>query len=107
MNGNVTKKPKLKPQALLDLLITEHMRNPDELPEELIKDEAAAFLVAGQDTTAWAMVWIIYRVGLNAKVQEKVHEEVDRVFGANTHRDLTYDDLQNLEYLDSVVMEGA
>ena len=90
----------------MDTLITEHYRNPDTLSETDVKDEAAAFLVAGQDTTAWALTWIAYRIGLDPKIQALVHEEVDKVIGTDLERQLTKSDLFKLEYLDMVVSEG-
>ena len=40
--------------------------------------------VQGHDTTAAAMSWCTYLIGSNRQVQDKVHEELDKVFRKST-----------------------
>ena len=35
----------------------------------------------GHDTTAAAMNWAVHLIGANPEVQEKVHQEIDAIFG--------------------------
>lgn len=56
----------------------------------------------GHDTTAMAMSWSIYLIGLYPEVQAKVHEELDSIFG-NDNRDVTMDDLRDMKYLECVI----
>jgi len=61
-------------------------------------------LAVGQDTTGWAITWATYLVGLDTQVQERIHNELDSVFGGET-RDFTMDDLRELHYLECVIKE--
>jgi len=48
----------------------------------------------------------LYCLAANPKHQEIVHEELDRVFGEDRTRDVTFDDLNELKYLDMCVKEA-
>ena len=39
------------------------------------------FILKGHDTTAAAMNWAVHLIGANPEVQEKVHQEIDAIFG--------------------------
>ena len=51
----------------------------------LTKDEVLAqgmvFLPTAYDTTAASVAFLLYNLALNPEIQEKVHEEIDRVAG--------------------------
>ena len=51
----------------------------------LTKDEVLAqgmvFLPTAYDTTAASVSFLIYNLALNPEIQEKVHEEIDRLAG--------------------------
>lgn len=51
------------------------------------------------------MTWALYLIGSHPDVQEKVHEELDSVFGKGSDRPATMDDLGKLNYLDRVIKE--
>ena len=61
--------------------------------------------IKGHDTTGVALNWIIFCIGNNPEVQEKVHEEIDYVFG-NDNDPATKQQLSELKYLDRVVKEA-
>lgn len=47
--------------------------------------------------------WALYLIGLYKDVQEKLTEEIDRIFGNDYERAVTTDDLKDTEYLDRVL----
>ena len=65
-------------------------------------------MFAGHDTTASAMTWFCYCIARHPEEQEKVMEELDRVFG-NDHQDwdrpCTNQDLSELKYLECCIKE--
>ncbi len=62
------------------------------------------FMFKGHDTTAAAASWACHLIGSHPQVQNKIHEELDRVFG-NSDRHMTSDDLRELKYLECVIKE--
>ncbi|XP_076453663.1 cytochrome P450 4V2-like [Babylonia areolata] len=70
-----------------------------------IQEEVDTFMFEGHDTTAAAMNWCTYLVASDDKVQDKVHEELDRVFG-DSDRMPTMDDLKELKYLECCIKEA-
>ncbi|KAF8796532.1 Cytochrome P450 4V2 like protein [Argiope bruennichi] len=93
-----------KRQALLDVLLKLHLVE-HELTEEDVKNEVDTFALGGYDTAAVTVTWALYLIGLYPDVQVKVHEELDKILGENTDKDITENDLKDLCYLDSVVKE--
>ncbi|XP_054706468.1 uncharacterized protein LOC129216283 [Uloborus diversus] len=91
-------------RALLDLLLEEHINDPNSISVEEIKEEVNTFTFEGHDTTAMAMSWSLYLIGLHPEVQEKVHAELDDIFG-DDERDVTVDDLKSMKYLECVLKE--
>ncbi len=69
-----------------------------------IQEEVDTFMFEGHDTTAAAASWACFLIGSHPEVQNKLHEELDRVFG-NSNRHCTQDDLRELKYLDCVIKE--
>ncbi|XP_053202706.1 cytochrome P450 4C1-like [Panonychus citri] len=102
--------------AFMDLLLKHHI-NGGELSEEDIREEVDTFMFEGHDTTAMAMSWIIYLLGHNMEVQDRLALEVDSLFddlnseikadGSNgSTTEITLDAIKQLKYLDCVVKEG-
>ncbi|XP_042911172.1 cytochrome P450 4V2 [Parasteatoda tepidariorum] len=100
-NNDSTKKRK----ALMDLLLQHHIETK-ELSEEDIREEVDTFAFEGHDTTSMAMSWTLYFIGLYKDVQEKIHEELDEIFGEDRDREITTDDLRDMNYLDCVLKES-
>jgi len=60
--------------------------------------------IKGHDTTAVAITWTLFCLGCNLEHQEKVHEELNEVFG-NSATPATVKELSQLKYLDRVIKE--
>lgn len=101
--------------AFMDLLLNHHL-NSGELSEEDIREEVDTFMFEGHDTTAMAMSWILYLLGHNMEVQDRLALEVDSLFADlscemqdsdnQSKAEITLDKIKQLKYLDCVVKEG-
>ncbi|KAH9852216.1 cytochrome P450 [Lenzites betulinus] len=69
-------------------------------PQQIV-DNVNTFIMVGHETTAGSLSFTLLELARNPAVQEKLRDEIRR-----SGRDLSYDDIQRLEYLDAVVKEG-
>lgn len=91
----------------MDTLIREHLADPKAFTEVNIREEVDTFMFGGHDTTAWAVIWSTYLLGLHPKCQAKVHEEVDALFADKETDDLTLEEIRaGLNYTEAVVKES-
>ncbi|GIY98342.1 cytochrome P450 4c3, partial [Caerostris extrusa] len=75
------------------------------LDEEGVRQEVDTFIVAGHETIAIAVKWALYLIGLHHDVQEKMHQELDSVLGADNKGPISIADLNELKFLDCVLKE--
>ena len=59
----------------------------------------------GHDTTAAAINFTCFMIASHPEVQQKLHEEIDRVFSNDQDRPCTMEDLNELNYLECVIKE--
>ncbi|KAF5277787.1 hypothetical protein FQR65_LT03767 [Abscondita terminalis] len=89
--------------AFLDLLLTSTV-DGKPLTNEDIRSEVDTFMFAGHDTTTSTIGFTLYALAKHQEIQDKVYEEVREVLGtANT--ELSYENLQQLKYLEQVIKE--
>ncbi|KAK4862890.1 hypothetical protein LT330_003023 [Penicillium expansum] len=94
-------------------MITENPSNPkktlftklfdtekDGLAHEEIKKEAQGYIVAGSDTTAVTLTYLVYAVCGNSRIRDKLVAEV-----ATLSEPIHDNDLRNLPYLNMVITE--
>lgn len=72
-----------------------------ELTDSLIAAQAFVFFLAGFETSSTTMSNALYELALNQDVQKKLREEIN-TFCAKNNRELKYDDIKEMEYLDKV-----
>ncbi|CAG2107240.1 unnamed protein product, partial [Medioppia subpectinata] len=92
--------------AFLDSLLVHHIRNPREFTENDIREEVDTFMFEGHDTTAAALTFALMLIGLDDRVQAKIHEEMDAIFHDDMCRDITTDDLRQMRYLEQCIKEA-
>ncbi|GMT16746.1 hypothetical protein PFISCL1PPCAC_8043, partial [Pristionchus fissidentatus] len=95
---------KREKKAFLDLLL--EMEKEEKFTDEDIREEVDTFMFEGHDTTAASLGWTLWCVSHHPEVQKKILEEIDAVFGGDTTRDCTSEDLVQLRYLERVVKES-
>lgn len=88
--------------TLLDLLVEAAAADPP-IPASEVRDELVAFLVAGHETTASALTWVLWLLAGDAEVQGEVARELDEVLG---ERAPTYADLDRLPWTRAVFDEA-
>lgn len=97
--------PGAAPDLIAMLLAARDPENPSEpgMSDQQIRDEAMTIFLAGYETTANAMAWTWHLLGTAPYVEEKLHEELQRLLG---HRTPAVDDVPRLEYTRSVIAES-
>ncbi|CEF71381.1 Cytochrome P450 4V2 [Strongyloides ratti] len=92
-----------KKKAFLDLLIEK--AEEGNLSYEDICEEVDTFMFEGHDTTSASLSWTIWCLAHYPEYQEKLHKEIDEIFN-NTNRDITFNDLSQLKYLEMCIKES-
>ncbi|GIX83082.1 cytochrome P450 4C1, partial [Caerostris extrusa] len=92
-------------QALMDLLLDMHL-NGQQLTEKDIQEEVDTFMFEGHDTTAMGIIFALYCIGLYPKIQERIHDELDAIFGNDSQRPISMDDVRNMKYLECTIKES-
>jgi len=89
-----------RPMDLLDIFL-----KVEDLPDWDIIAEIATFLIAGHDTTSHTMSWLIYEVCQHPEIEEKIQQEVDKIWGDRQDWMLRFEEISQLEYLNMVWKE--
>ena len=90
------------PETLLDLLIDASVGDPP-IPHAEVRDELVAFLVAGHETTASALMWVLWLLAGDDEAQEEVARELSAVLGEGPP---TYAALERLPWTRAVLDEA-
>ncbi len=91
-----------EPATLLDLLVDASIADPP-IPVSEVRDELVAFLVAGHETTASALTWVLWLLAGDLDVQAEVARELGEVLG---DRGPSYADLDRLPWTRAVFDEA-
>jgi cytochrome P450 len=88
---------------LLSMLISARDEDGSRMSDKQLRDEVLTFLLAGHETTALALTWTWYLLSQHPEVEQKLHDELDRVLGG---RAPDFSDLQRLVYTERVIKES-
>ncbi|MFZ9987099.1 MAG: cytochrome P450 [Candidatus Nanopelagicales bacterium] len=91
-----------EPATLLDLLVDASIADPP-IPVSEVRDELVAFLVAGHETTASALTWVLWLLAGDLDIQAEVARELGDVLG---DRGPSYADLDRLPWTRAVFDEA-
>ncbi|XP_026741226.1 cytochrome P450 6B2-like [Trichoplusia ni] len=75
-----------------------------EITDDVIAAQAFIFYVAGYETSATTVAYLLYQLALNQDIQDKVVAEVDEIANANDG-EFTYETMKDLKYLHKVFDE--
>lgn len=91
---------KLETKDIFSLLLLAKDENGAGMTDEELHDELITLLFAGHETTASALAWLFYWVHYLPEVQEKLRFELN-----SWGNSLDYREINNLAYLNAVVLE--
>ncbi len=75
----------------------------EQMPDQQVRDELMTIFLAGHETTANALAWTWYLLGMNPAVELRLMDEIRTHLG---DRPPVYDDLENLLYSGMVFSEA-
>ena len=99
-DGNV----KDRQPTVLNLLIGEHLKNPERFTLQDVKDEFFAEYFASLYSTTFTLMFVLHELGHRPDIQDKILEELKNVLSPG--QELTLDDMDKLPYLEAVVKES-
>jgi len=92
-------------QAFLDTLLTSTI-DGRPLTNQEIYEEVQTFMFEGHDTTSSGVTFGIFLLSRHQEIQAKVYEEQKLLFGDEIKNvDPSFQDMQNMPYLDMVIKE--
>ena len=78
----------------------------DEI-EDIVISNAILLFFAGNDTTAASVSFILYFLAKNPEIQEKLYQEIsDTIEDNDGDKNLNYDQLFSMTFMDKVIKEG-
>ncbi|VEN63348.1 unnamed protein product, partial [Callosobruchus maculatus] len=101
---NVQNDTEGKAVPFLDMLLKSTV-DGRPLTREEIREEVDTFMFEGHDTTGSAISFALYLLASHQDVQDHALEEQKTIFCENVHRPSTYNDLQQMKYLECVIKE--
>ncbi|XP_050678955.1 cytochrome P450 4C1-like isoform X1 [Leptidea sinapis] len=90
--------------AFLDLLLLSEI-NGTRIEDEHIREEVDTFMFAGHDTTTAGVVYALFCLSKEQSIQEKIFEEQIAIL-TDLSKDPSYNDLQQMKYLEMVIKES-
>ncbi|CAH0629048.1 unnamed protein product [Chrysodeixis includens] len=91
--------------AFLDLLLLSEI-DGHKIDDESVREQVDTFMFAGHDTTTSGITYTLYLLSKHRDVQEKIYKELQTIFHDDLHRDPTYQELQQMKYLELVLRES-
>ncbi|KAJ7668015.1 cytochrome P450 [Mycena rosella] len=93
--------PQPKGKDIISILLRSRRLGKDSLSDEQVLDNISTFAMVGHETTAGSLTFTLWELARNPAIQDRLRAEI-----LSCGRDLSYDDIQKLEFLDAVVKEG-
>lgn len=72
------------------------------MSDKQVRDEIITLFFAGHETTAGTLTWAWHLLSKHPEVQDRFHDELDRVLGART---VALEDLPNLAFTEQILTE--
>ncbi|RJF95699.1 cytochrome P450 [Noviherbaspirillum saxi] len=94
-----------QPSNLLEAMIAARDGNDSKLSESELAGNMLTMLLAGEDTTAHTLAWLIHFLYCSPQVLERVRQEVNSVLGAEPIA-TRHEQLSQLDYVDACIQEA-
>lgn len=91
-----------QPTNFLEAMLALACEDGEEFTNDEIVGNIFTMLLAGEDTTANTMAWMLYYMAIEPDVQAKMQAEVDRVVGDG---EITFKLAEKLDYIEAVINE--
>lgn len=99
----VSRERKETSASLIQMLLNSVDEDTNQgMSEQQLFDEVMTIFIAGYETTATALTWLGVVINQHPEIQDKLHEEIDRVLGK---RQPVFEDLHHLTYTRQVFAE--
>ncbi|CAF1591450.1 unnamed protein product [Rotaria sp. Silwood1] len=89
--------------AFLDTLIAK--MNDEQMSIDDVQEEVDTLMFRGHDTTATALNFTLFMIALHQDIQQRLFEEIQSIFENDNERACTFDDVQQMNYLECVIKE--
>jgi len=88
-----------------DFYILSYLMSREELSLKDVAVICLSLFSDGLSTTTPTVLFCLYCLATNPKIQEKARKEIDNVVGADKYRPLTAEDLGKMPYLRAFIKE--
>ncbi|GAV70568.1 p450 domain-containing protein [Cephalotus follicularis] len=81
----------------------------EEISPKFLRDIIVSFIVAGRDTTSWALTWFFWLLSWNPEVELKILNELEMIrtrYGKNTGDTYSFEELRDMHYLHAAISES-
>jgi cytochrome P450/nitrite reductase/ring-hydroxylating ferredoxin subunit len=92
------------PTNLLEAMVAARDEDEAQFSEDELFGNAITMLLAGEDTTANTLAWVMYFMTAHPEVQQRMQAEVDTVLGTADGLQ-AYEEARHLAYVDAVIHE--
>ncbi|KAG7090931.1 hypothetical protein E1B28_010004 [Marasmius oreades] len=108
MKADLLKQGKEGRKDILSLLVKANAsENPaNRLTEEEMIAQMRTLLLAGHETSATTLTWVLYELARHPEVQRKLREEIRAREASRSGPDFTANDFDNMPYMAAVVKES-
>ncbi|CAO3631542.1 unnamed protein product [Cunninghamella blakesleeana] len=91
---------------ILTLMLESENDEDVALSNEELRNDLLIFFLAGHDTTAYTLAFIVYELALNQEIQEKARQEAIKILG-NEKKDRlpTSEEIKKMDYITAVMKE--
>jgi len=91
-----------RPDDLLSMLIAARFEDGEGMSDQQLRDEVNTMVLAGHETAANSLAWMLHLISRHPQVEERLHAEWEEVLG---EREATVEDLPRLDYTAMVANE--
>nr|XP_025847670.1 cytochrome P450 4X1-like [Vulpes vulpes] len=100
-HGNTQKR---KDQDYLDIILSAQAENGNSFSDTDLQSEVNTFMLAGHDTMAGSISWLLYHLALNPEHQERCRQEIRGIL--RDRSSITWDQLGEMSYTTMCIKES-
>ncbi|XP_043682415.1 cytochrome P450 4C1-like isoform X1 [Vespula pensylvanica] len=107
LNRELTEENSEQKPSFLQNLLFESFHEDVKYSEQDIRDEINTIVIAGSDTTATTISFVLLMLATFPDIQNEVYKELNQIYGSCDPKDISikYDDLKDMKLLERVIKE--